>query len=243
MEAMPINKDQEVEDWEADAHNRSPDYEDRMGFIKKVYGILSVQLALTTGAIAATKAVPAWNETMKSPAMTGIGVGLLVVAMFISCAIICCKSVARKTPTNYILLFVFTACEAFAFSTICAHYQTSDCLTAAGMTTLVTAALTFYACTTKSDFTVCGSMFFILGMVMICLCLASIFMTFASWWHPLVSGIIVVFYGLYLVYDTQLICGGKKYELSYDDYIIGALILYVDIMMLFLELLKIFGRD
>ena len=32
-------------------------------------------------------------------------------------------------------------------------------------------------------------------------------------------------------------------ELSYDDYIIGALILYVDIMMLFIELLKIFGRD
>ena len=161
--------------------------------------------------------------------------------ILIQCAIMCCKSVARKSPNNYILLFVFTACEAFCFSTICAHYPINDCLLAAGMTTAVTLALTFYACTTKSDFTTCGSLFFILAMVMIGLVIASFFLTFAAWWHPVVSAFIIFVYGLYLVYDTQLICGGKKYELSYDDYIIGALILYIDILMIFLELLRWFG--
>ena len=44
-----------------------------------------------------------------------------------------------------------------------------------------------------------------------------------------------------MIYDTQLIAGGKKHQLSMDDYIVGPLLLYIDIMMLFLELIKLFG--
>ena len=84
-------------------------------------------------------------------------------------------------------------------------------------------------------------LFFILGMALICVCVVSFFMTFAAWWHPFLSALLVVFYGLYLIYDTQLVAGGGQHELSYDDYIVGALLIYVDIMMLFLELLKLFG--
>ena len=196
---------------------------------------------LTFGAIAATKAVPELNETMQSPMVAGFAMGLLIISVCIECAILCCKSVARKTPTNYILLFIFTMCQAFVFASICSHYPSSDVVTAAGMTAAVTVALTFYACTTKTDFTMCGGLFFILGMALICLCVVSFFMTFAAWWHPFLSALLVVFYGLYLIYDTQLVAGGGQHELSYDDYIVGALLIYVDIMMLFLELLKLFG--
>ena len=215
---------------------------DRLGFIRKVYGILSVQLCVTAGAITITKTSDGLNDTMRSPAMGGLAIGLLISSIVIECAILCCKSVARKTPTNYILLFIFTACQAFVFSVICAFYSAADCLTAAGMTAAVTVALTFYACTTKTDFTMCGGLFFIISIALLCLILFSWVMTFAAWWHPFVSAILVVFYGLFLIYDTQLIAGGRKHELSYDDYIVGALLLYVDIMMLFLELLKLFGN-
>ena len=54
--------------------------------------------------------------------------------------------------------------------------------------------------------------------------------------------VMCVFYGFYIIYDTQLIVGGRKHELSYDDYIIGALMLYVDIIGLFLELLELLNR-
>ena len=80
-----------------------------------------------------------------------------------------------------------------------------------------------------------------MSMALLCLIICSWFMTFAAWWHPFVSAILVVFYGLYLIYDTQLIAGGRQHSLSYDDYIVGALLIYVDIMMLFLELLRLFG--
>ena len=95
------------------------------------------------------------------------------------------------------------------FGFICSNYPASECLMAAGMTAAVTIALTIYAFTTKTDFTMCGGLFFILTVAFLCLIVFSWFMTFAKWWHPMVSAILVVFYGLYLIYDTQLIAGGK----------------------------------
>ena len=142
------------------------------------------------------------NEKMQSTVMIGIAVGLGLLAIVIEITILCCKSVGRKAPMNYILLFIFTACEAFLFSVICSFYSANVCLTAAGMTALVTVSLTIYACTTKTDFTIWGGLFFILPVVILGLCLVSWFLTFGAWWHHVVSGGFIVFYGLFLIYDT-----------------------------------------
>ena len=47
----------------------------------------------------------------------------------------------------------------------------------------------------------------------------------------------------YLVFDTQLILGGKhrKYEISPEEYVFAALNLYLDIVSLFLLLLQLIG--
>lgn len=47
----------------------------------------------------------------------------------------------------------------------------------------------------------------------------------------------------YLVFDTQLILGGKhrKYEVSPEEYVFAALNLYLDIVSLFLLLLNLIG--
>ena len=49
----------------------------------------------------------------------------------------------------------------------------------------------------------------------------------------------IIFYGAYLIYDTQLIVGGRRRELTLDDYVIGALILYLDIIKIILKLLEL----
>ena len=63
MEPMQIKND-ESQEWDDDLRGARTDKEDRLGFIRKVYGILSVQLILTTATITAVKTVPGWNETM-----------------------------------------------------------------------------------------------------------------------------------------------------------------------------------
>ena len=46
----------------------------------------------------------------------------------------------------------------------------------------------------------------------------------------------------YLIFDTQLMIGGKhKYSISPEEYIVAALNLYLDIINLFLYILMIVG--
>ena len=49
----------------------------------------------------------------------------------------------------------------------------------------------------------------------------------------------VIVFGIYLVFDTQLTIGKNSRAYSIDDYIIAALNLYIDIIQIFLEILKI----
>merc|ERR1712039_1155852 len=50
-------------------------------------------------------------------------------------------------------------------------------------------------------------------------------------------------FSFFIVYDTQLIVGGKhkKHQFSVDDYVFAAINLYLDIINLFLLLLQLFG--
>ncbi len=52
-------------------------------------------------------------------------------------------------------------------------------------------------------------------------------------------------FSVYLVYDTQLMMGGKhKYSISPEEYVFAALNLYLDIVQIFLYILQIIGsRD
>ena len=215
------------------------DRNDRLNFIRKVYGILSCQLTLTAVCIGAVKTIPGWNSGIQ--ALFPLVMVALIIGIFVEIAIICCSSVARRVPTNYIMLLIFTLCQAFVFSFICSMYTASSVICAAGMTAGVTIALTLYALFTKTDFTMYGGAITVICCAMLLLAITSIFMSFVSWWHPVVSCILVIFYGFFLIYDTQLVAGGGKYSISLDDYIVGALIIYVDIMGMFLELLKLFG--
>ncbi len=52
-----------------------------------------------------------------------------------------------------------------------------------------------------------------------------------------------VIYLVYILIDTQLIIGkSNTRKLSLDDYIMGTMMLYVDIIGLFLKLLELFGE-
>ena len=49
-------------------------------------------------------------------------------------------------------------------------------------------------------------------------------------------------FSLFIVHDTQLVVGGKKRQLNTSDYVLGAITLYLDIVNLFLHLLRILSE-
>ena len=52
----------------------------------------------------------------------------------------------------------------------------------------------------------------------------------------------VIVFGFYLIIDTQMIMGGRTIELSIDEYAIAAMILYIDIIQIFLYLLQLLSK-
>ena len=65
------------------------------------------------------------------------------------------------------------------------------------------------------------------------------------WQNPIVqliySCLAALLYGIYLVYDTQLVLGKGQYKYSLDDAFDASISLYIDIIQLFLQLLRIIG--
>jgi FtsH-binding integral membrane protein len=57
--------------------------------------------------------------------------------------------------------------------------------------------------------------------------------------YNLYCGLGAVMMGIYIIYDTQLIVGEKSEKFSIDDYVFAAVCLYIDIVRLFLYILRI----
>ncbi len=102
-------------------------------------------------------------------------------------------------------------------------------------------ALTVYAIFTPSDFTIKWGIIIVILVAMLMLGIFSLFI-----WSPFLDNLYcslgVLVFGIYLVIDTQMIIGGKRLEISMDDYVVGALILYLDIIQIFLYLLEILSK-
>eukprot|EP00826_Nyctotherus_ovalis_P052941 TRINITY_DN6800_c0_g2_i2.p1 TRINITY_DN6800_c0_g2~~TRINITY_DN6800_c0_g2_i2.p1 ORF type:complete len:103 (+),score=22.12 TRINITY_DN6800_c0_g2_i2:200-508(+) len=99
----------------------------------------------------------------------------------------------------------------------------------------MTFTMSIYACFTTNDFTkwYSGLFWALLGAL-----IASIF--FVAFYPNRYILIIVV--SIYLIADTQAIIGGGKYSISYDDYVVAVMLLYTDIITIFVNLLSLFGE-
>lgn len=210
----------------------------RLGFIRKVYGILSVQLFVTT--IFSLLAMV--SDSVKKFMINNFGILLLMLllAIFLPCVIVCCNGQMRQFPQNYIILGVFTLAESYLIGFICAYTKPEVVFMAASMTFVMVASLTIYAITTKNDITIQGGLIFILFAAFFLFGIFGIFIHYRLF-HVILALIGVIIFSIYIIYDTQLIMGNRREMIEVDDYILGAFMLYVDIINIFLELLKIFS--
>jgi FtsH-binding integral membrane protein len=208
----------------------------RLGFIRKVYGILSFQLLLTTFMCTLSVVSKSYGDFQKNnPLLMWLS---LIGSIIVLLAVCCIPGMARRVPTNYILLSAFTLFEGYLVSCACAVTSPRIVLMAATMTCAMTIGLTIYACTTKTDFTVFNSLLFVAALVLL---LLGIFVMFTQnkVLHIIYCCLGVFIYSIYLIYDTQLLIGNKENALDVEDYILGAMMLYLDIINLFIYLLQI----
>jgi protein lifeguard len=201
-----------------------------------------VQLLVTIGFCCLSYFVPAFFQFQMTYWWVTI---IAIVFMYVIMGVILCTESHRKFPHNIIWLTMFTLCFSYLISQITSvyayYYGGPLVLIAAGLTLFMVLGLTLYAIFSRNDFRILFGiiivlLFSFLGFGILCI------FTLSPILYQLYCAIAVSILGILLVIDTKLIIGGQKsIQISMDDYILGSLILYIDIMRLFIIILQILG--
>jgi protein lifeguard len=219
----------------------------RHGFIRKVYGILVFMLLITVAIGGATEYLfKSIGNSSSARSTFGIILVLTVVAHFALIMVVSCfPAYLRKSPLNLCLLGGIAVTLGILLGVVTSGYSAKVVIGAAGMTCAITAGLSAFAFQTKYDFTSKASYIWGISLALMCILIMSIFFPGNSTWQLAVACITLLAFSVFMVYDTQLIVGGKhrQHELSIDDYAAGALLIYLDIINIFQALLAILGRD
>ncbi|XP_061721367.1 protein lifeguard 4-like [Cydia fagiglandana] len=208
------------------------DKEIRLGFIRKVYGLLAVQL-LATLAISTV-------FLQVSPVKSFIHENdwMVFIAFILSIGTLLALIVKRRdSPANLYLLAAFTVVQSYTVGVIVSFYDTFVVLQALALTFTVVFSLTLYTLNTKRDFSFMGYGLVAGLSVLIIGGLLQIFIQSSGLELLLAFGGAILF-SLFLIFDTQQMMT----NLSPEEYILATINLYMDIINLFLHILRILNE-
>ncbi|TGJ83674.1 hypothetical protein E0Z10_g5101 [Xylaria hypoxylon] len=206
----------------------------RNQFIRKVYTILTAQLVAT----AVVSGLSFWSKDYKVWIQSHAS--LVWVSLFGSIAFMCLTYWKRKSyPTNLLFLSGFTLLEAYTISVIVSFYETQIVLNAVILTGGIFIFLTLFACQTKYDFTSWMPYLFgaLWGLVLFGFMAA--FLPYNSTGELIYGGLAALVFSGYILVDTQLVL--RKHHV--EEEIAAAISLYLDIINLFLAILRILNSQ
>ena len=242
--AQDLNKEQNSQnDSQMIKQQEEINYSIFKGFLTKVYGIISFQLLITLIVILIFQKESIKDYFLKSPTLTGFLNFLSVIGFIITILILAIKQdLSKKVPYNYIFLFVMTLflslmCAFFALS-----FSFESVILCIALTAISSIAITIYAYYSTTNWgTIKALLFVIIGQSV------GFFLMIFILNNTMFENVMCLFgtllFGVYLVYDTQIIM--KKYGEVYtvDDYIFASIQIYLDIINLFLVILSVFGNN
>ncbi|KAI5889284.1 UPF0005-domain-containing protein [Schizophyllum commune H4-8] len=205
----------------------------RRAFVRKVFTILLCQIAATT--------IVAAGVSTSDDVMTWVlhHTWSFYAPLFLSLANLALLFFKRHNhPWNLVLLSSFTIMEAFTLGVTVAFFDKVIVLQALFITLGVFVGLTLFTLQSKYDFS--GMAPFLFGglLALVMTGLVGLFLPFSHTFSLIYAvGGCLIFSG-YIVYDTYLI----NARLSPDEYIMGAISLYLDFVNLFLSILRLLNE-
>lgn len=201
----------------------------RKGLVRRVYGLLFLQMCLTGGVVAAATTTPAVQQLFMTPVFY---ISCSVASIAAVCATPC---LAHKWPWNMVLLFGATLALSVPVAAAASVAPPKCVLVALGATAIAFgAAGSFVACFPMRMPGACGEWLLLATFASIPVALVQI-------WIP-IQGIVwawagIVLFLAWIVYDLNTL----HTHASVDDAVTMALHLYLDVINLFLCILNITG--
>ncbi|KAJ0059315.1 hypothetical protein NL108_015492 [Boleophthalmus pectinirostris] len=206
----------------------------RRAFIRKVFCLVFLQLLFTFTVVC----IFTFSETVKKLVQKDIWVYVSAYILFIVVALplSLCTSLNRRHPWNLIALMLVTVSLSYMVGTIASYHDTMTVILAMGATLAITLGIIAYSTQSRYDFTVCYGLLLIL-----CLDLF-MFVIFSSFYYYHMAQVAygslgALLFSLFLMADVQLMTGSMNNRVSPEEYVSAALIIYLDIILIFLYLL------
>ncbi len=196
--------------------------------LKNTYTLLSATLLCTAGVTWLTQGIP-----LSPLVYLGSIIGSFVL-LFVTLRL-------RNSAMGLLALFGFSALQGLSLGPTISYYlHTPDgsatVADATGLTALAFVALSAYVHISRKDFSAWSGMLFVGLVVVVIASLVGIFIPSQAYQMALAGVSALLFCG-YILYDTSdIIHGGET------NYIIAAMRLYLDILNLFLSLLRLLSR-
>jgi len=216
---------------------------EQLSFMNKVY--MWMAAALTVTALTAMYVSSSMDLIkffiVNRPVFFGLLIGELVLVWYLSAGI---QRMSAQGATAVFFLYSFV--NGLTFSVIFLVYTSASISSTFFLTAATFAIMSAYGFFTKTDLTNLGSLCIMLLVGLVIATFFNIFMASETiYWITTYIGI-CIFVGL-TAYDTQRIkemnvIGNEGTEEDQKEAIMGALILYLDFINLFLYLLRLFGE-
>ncbi|KKY19237.1 putative bax inhibitor family protein [Phaeomoniella chlamydospora] len=145
----------------------------------------------------------------------------------------------KSYPTNLLFLTGFTALEAYSISVITSFYESRIVVEALIITLGIFVALTVFACQTKYDFTSWIPYLFTALWVLIIFGFMAAFFPHGGKIELAYGVVAALIFSAYILVDTQLVI--RHYHV--EEEIAAAINLYLDILNLFLAILRILNSQ
>lgn len=207
--------------------------EERATLVRRTYTLVFFSILVTmVGATYGMSNAGLMTSIIQHPFLT-------MLAVFVP--LIAAQGLRTRFPLNIGMVILFTFAMGVMISPVLFMVrQTSPGVIpqAAGLTVGAFAILTLYAFVSRRDFSAWGS-FFVVGLwVLIGTSLLNLFFHNATADLWLAGGTVLVFSGL-LVFDTWRL----RNVFGPDDYVVAAVQIYLDLLNLFMGILRILGGN
>ncbi|XP_063709315.1 protein lifeguard 1-like [Culicoides brevitarsis] len=211
----------------------------RQQFLRRVYGILTTQLLITM--LVVYWLLKSFDATLWIREHLWVVYLSIFLTFALMLVLACCPHIGRSFPCNFLLLGLITACKCLLITVICWYYRFDDILLAMGVTLVVFVVLTLFAVQTRYDLTLHAS-FLLIFFLLLAICgIVGIFFE-NHFFHVVYASLVVLGVAMAIVIDTQLMLIGKHSQsFEPEDYVFAALVLYSDIITLFVYVLRLIG--
>ncbi|XP_017078916.1 protein lifeguard 1 [Drosophila eugracilis] len=212
----------------------------RKAFVRKVFGILVIQLLFTLVVMGICTYNQSTREFMQDNFF--IFYVAVIVHVIVMVMLVCVERIRRRHPANLICLAIFTVTMSVLLGMIASSLDSNLIVSAVAITTVLVAALCIYAVQTKYDYTAMGGLMVTFVMIIFILAVC-------SFWLPdfvdslPISCLCAAIGSFFLIHDMQSIVGGNRAEqLDPEEYVFAALTLYTDVIRIFLYIIKILQK-